>query len=98
MGMKIEAKVITYYTVELTDEDVQKVKNYLKSHLEESPHFRYEMDKNIAWAVKKLTDKGEINLFDRHIDNKAVKTESWTEDIFWSEFEEQEPEEILKYN
>lgn len=92
--MKIEAKVITFYTIELTDEDTEKVKDYLKKNMDKSPHFKHETEENIAWAVKMLSRKGEIDLFDE-AEHDVTKTESWTEDICWSEFEERTAEEIL---
>lgn len=90
MGMDIEVVGRTWYTVHLTDEDVEKVKNYIKEHQKDLPSF--DMDKNICWAVGQLANKCEIELYS---DGKAVESDFDTEEINWSEYEERTPEEIL---
>ena len=39
MGMEIEVVGKTYYTVHLNDEDVKKVKQWIKAHEEDLPSF-----------------------------------------------------------
>lgn len=90
MGMNIEVVGRTLYTVHLTDEDVRKVRQYIKDHEDDLPSF--DMSKNICWAVDKLTLQCEIELFS---DNKATESDFETEEINWSEYEERTPEDIL---
>lgn len=90
MGMDIEVVGRTWYTVHLTDEDVEKAKKYITDHEEDLPSF--DMRKNICWAVRQLSNECEIDLYS---DGKATESDFNTEDIDWSEFEERTPEEIL---
>ena len=90
MGMKIEVEATTIYTVHLTDEDMVKVKKWIKEHEEDLPSF--DMRENIACAVRTLYDDRKISLYDN---NKAVESDFSTEWVSWSEFEHREPEEIL---
>lgn len=90
MGMSIEVVGKTWYTVELTDEDVEKVKKYIKDHEDDLPSF--DMEKNICWAVGKLANECEIELFS---DDKTTESDFDTDEINWSEFEERTAEEIL---
>ncbi len=90
MGMDIEVVGRTWYTVHLTDEDVTKIKQWVKDHKDNLPSF--DMEKNICVAVEKLFSKGEIELYS---DGKATESEFCTEDIRWSEFEDRTAEEIL---
>lgn len=91
MGMNIEVIGKVYYTVELTDEDVEKVKKYIKDHEDDLPSF--DAYKNICWAVQELVNECEIELY---TDDKANESEFSTEEINWSEFEERTAEEILE--
>ena len=91
MGMKIEVEATTIYTVHLTDEDMVKVKKWIKEHEEYLPSFK--MEDNIAWAVARLYEDDEISLYD---DGKANESDFYTDKVRWSEFEERTPEEILK--
>lgn len=91
MGMKIEVEATTIYTVHLTDEDMAKVKKWIKKHEEELPCFR--MEDNIAWAVARLYEEDEISLYD---DGKADESDFYTDKVRWSKFEERTPEEILE--
>jgi len=93
MGMNIEVVGKTWYTVHLTDEDVEKVRRYIKEHKNDLPSF--DMDKNICWAVGKLASRCEIELYS---DDKATESDFNTEEINWSEYEERTPEEILEYD
>lgn len=90
MGMDIEVVGKKYYTVHLSDEDVSKVKLWIKSHKDELPSF--DMEKNICAAVAELSSNGEIELYS---DDKATESFFMTEEINWSEFEEKLVEEIL---
>ncbi len=90
MGMDIEVVGKTWYTVHLTDEDVEKVKQYIKDHEYDLPSF--DMGKNICWAVDELSSRCEIELYS---DDKATESDFSTEEINWSEYEERTPEEIL---
>lgn len=91
MGMKIEVIGKTYYTVHLNDEDVKKVKQWIKDHEEDLPSF--DMEENICSAVMDLYSDGQIDLYS---DDKATESDFSTEEINWSEYEEREAEEILE--
>lgn len=90
MGMYIEAEGKVTYTIELTDEDVVLVDQWIKEHCDDLPSF--DMKENIAYAVWDLYRKGEISIYD---EGKATESDFSTECMSWSEFEEREPEEIL---
>lgn len=90
MGMCIEVEGKTIYTVRLTDEDISLVKQWIEKHEEDLPSF--DMRENIAHAVRRLYDNGEISLYDK---DKATESDFYTEGVSWSEFEDREPEEIL---
>ncbi len=90
MGMCIEVEGKTIYTIHLTDEDVKLVKQWIGEHEDDLPSF--DMRENIACAVRRLYDDGKISLYDGR---KEVESDFYTEGIFWSEFEDREPEEIL---
>lgn len=91
MNMCIEVEARAIYTVHLEDEDIAKVKKWIKEHEDELPSF--DMKNNIAWAVARLYEEGEISLYD---DGKANESDFYTDVVRWSEFEEREPEEILE--
>lgn len=90
MGMDIEVIGMTWYTVHLSDTDVEKVKQWLEDHKDNLPSF--DPKENISKAVSNLYSEGEISLFD---DDKCIESDFNTEEIRWSEFEEREPEEIF---
>ena len=90
MGMEIEVIGKTYYTVHLDDEDVNKVKKWIKDHEENLPSF--DMKENICAAVMNLYSDGQIDLYS---DDKATESDFDTESINWSEYEEKMAEEIL---
>lgn len=96
MGMSIEVVGKTFYTVHLTDDDIEKVRNYMKDREDRLPHGKTKVgdyqEENFCWVVMRLVDEGEIELFS---DGKATKETSITDRIFWSEHEERTPEEIL---
>lgn len=86
---KVEAVATVYYTCSLSDEDGQKVLNYIKENPEE---FEFMLVKEkIIKAVEKLYDNSEINIYD-----DSVESDFTTEKIIWSEFEERTAEEILE--
>ena len=91
MGMCIEVEGKTIYTVQLTDEDVKLVKQWIDKHEDDLPSF--DMKENIAYAVRKLYDNGEISLYG---EGKETESDFYTEGVSWSEFEDREPEEIFK--
>ena len=91
MGMRIEVEGKTIYTVQLTDEDIKLVRQWIDGHEEDLPSF--DMKENIAYAVRKLYDNGKISLYNK---GKATESDFYTEGISWSEFEDREPEEIFK--
>ena len=91
--MLIEVVGKTWYTVELTDEDVEKVKAYINDLKNRETGFpSFDMEKNICEAVSHLSSIGEIQLFDGE---KATESDFITDEINWSEFEEKSAEEIL---
>lgn len=89
--MNIEVVARVTYTVHLTDEDIDKVKKFLKEHEDNLPSF-YDED-NICYAVSSLYAEGEISLYDT---GKATESDFSTEEFYWSEFEDKSPEEILE--
>ena len=82
--MKIEVKAVTYYTVELTEEDVEKIKDKL------SKDYFYKTD--ISDVIFELYKSGEISLYD---DGKCVESDFYTDEIYESEFEKQTWEEVF---
>ena len=92
MGMCIEVEGKTIYTVNLTDEDVSLVKQWIEEHEEDLPSF--DMRENIAHAVRRLYDDGKISLYNK---DKATESDFYTEGVSWSEFEDREPEAILGF-
>ena len=85
---KVEAVGTIYYTCELSDEDEEKVVNYIKDNPEE---FEYmDNDEAIVEAVRILCGNSEIELY-----NNATESDYSTEYINWSEFEDRSAEEIL---
>ena len=89
MSMCIEVEARTIYTVHLNDEDIAKVKKWIKEHEEDLPSFN--MEDNIAWAVARLYEEDKISLYD---EGKAEESDFYTDKVRWSEFEERTPEEI----
>ncbi len=90
MGMEIEVIGKTYYTVHLDDEDVKKVKQWIKDHEEDLPSF--DTKENICAAVMDLYSDGQIDLYS---DDKATESDFSTEEINWSEYEKRSAEKIL---
>lgn len=85
---KIEAVATVYYTCSLSEEDSQKVINYIK---ENPGKFDFMSDEDkIIRTVSILSSDCEIELYD-----DAVESDFNTDEIRWSEFEERTAEEIL---
>lgn len=90
MGMKLEVVARVTYTVHLSDEDIKKVKKYLKDNEEDLPSFSDE--ENLCYAVRMLYEQEKISLYD---EGKATKSDFSTEEFNWSEFESKTVEQIL---
>lgn len=86
---KVEAVATVYYTCSLSDEDGQKVLNYIKENPEEFEFISNE--KKILKAVEKLSDDCEIELYD-----DSAESDFSTDELRWSEFEDKTAEEILR--
>ena len=85
---KIEAVQTVYNTCTISDEDEQKVLDYIKCNEEE---FRFMYDKErIIKAVEELYNDGDIELYGDY-----VESECSTDEIKRSEFEERTAGEIL---
>ncbi len=81
---EIEVDYMQVCTCKISDEDEQRIKDYIKSNPEK---FEFMSEKNaIIEAISEL----EIDLF-----NDYVESDGYTNDIRWSEFEERSAEEIL---
>ena len=89
MAMDIEVIGMTYYTVHLTDEDTEKIKQFFEDRGEDASDCTKE---EICNAVEELYSEGEIDLFD---DDKYTESDFATDDIRWSEFERRTPDEIF---
>lgn len=88
---KIEAVATVYYTCSLSDEDGQKVLDYIKGNPDK---FEFMSDKNkIIKAIEKLYKDAEIDVYD-----DSVESDFSTEEFRWSEFERRTAEEILNIN
>ena len=88
---KVEVVGTICYTCVLSNEDEEKVINYIKDNPEE---FEFMDNKEaISSAVNILYGDSEINLY-----NDATESDYVTEEINWSEFEERSAEEILGIN
>ena len=85
---KVEAVATIYYTYLLSDEDGQKVLNYIKDNPKE---FEFMSDKKkIIQAARKL--------YENDIYQFSDESDFSTEEIRWSEFEDRTAEEILNIN
>ena len=81
---EIEIDYVQVCTCKISDEDEQRIKDYIKNNPEK---FEFMSEKNaIIEAVSEL----EIDLF-----NDYVESDGYTNDIRWSEYEERSAEEIL---
>lgn len=88
--MCIEVVAKTWYTIELTDEDVEKVKQYIKDH--EDNLKSYSAENKIRVAISELRSHCKIELFGA---GKETESDFLVEEINWSEFEERSAEDIL---
>lgn len=88
--LKVEAVGTIYYTCELSDEDEEKVINYIKDN-PNNDIVDYMDEDTIIEAVRTLWANGEIELY-----SDATESDYSTEEINWSEFEDRSAEEILK--
>ena len=88
-GMDIEVIGRTHYTVHLTDNDIEKVKQYIKTNKDT---LYGDMENMVCEAVKCLYSDGQIELFER---DKATESDFETEEINWSGFERRSAETIL---
>lgn len=82
---EIEAVGCTVYTCTISDEDEQKIKQYIKDHAEEM-EFMSDKEK----IIKAVSECDGIELY-----KDSVESDFWTEEIKWSEFEERSAEEII---
>lgn len=86
--LKVQAVAKVWYTCTLSDEDEAKVVNYIKNNPEEFEFMNKESA--IAKAVELLYYDDEIELYE-----SFVESDSSTEEINWSSYEERDAEEIL---
>lgn len=86
--MTLNVKAIIEYTVNLTQEDVEKIKKKIKDE-----KIDFVDDEEVCEIISDLYADGEISL---HDDWKCTESDFMTESIEISEFEERTIEEILK--
>lgn len=87
--MNIEAIATVTYTCELSEEDEQKVLQYIKDNADD---FNFMSAKQkIIKAIDELHGNCEIDLYDN-----STESDFCTEEIKWSEFEDKKAEEYLK--
>lgn len=81
---EIEAHNMVICTCHISDEDEQRIRQHIHNNPEK---FQYKSDEEaIIQAIEDL----KINLYDQY-----VESNSYTDDVVWSEFEDCSPEEIL---
>ena len=81
---EIEVDYVQVCTCKISDEDEQRIKDYIKNNPEK---FEFMSEKNaIIEAISEL----EIDLF-----NDYVESDGYTNNIRWSEYEDRSAEEIL---
>lgn len=86
--LKIEAVAKVYHTCTLTDEEEQKVLDYIKNNEEEFKGMSSK--KKITEAVEILYGEDEIDLY-----KNATESDFSTDEINWSEFEERDAYAVL---
>lgn len=91
MEMDIEVLATTTYTVHLNNEDLQKVRKWIKEHPDDL--YGFDAKEKIVKAIYELDIDGKISLYDK---GKCIENDVCTQEVNWSEFEEREPEEILE--
>ena len=81
---KIEAHNMVICTCTISDEDEERIRQHIHSN---HGKFQYKSDQEaIIQAIEDL----KIDLYDQY-----VESDSYTDDIVWSEFEKRSAEEIL---
>ena len=81
---EIEAHNMVICTCTVSDEDEKRIRQYIHNNPKK---FEYTSDQGaIIQAIEDL----EINLYENY-----VESDSYTDDVVWSEFEERSAEEIL---
>lgn len=80
----IEAHNMVICTCTISDEDEERIRDYISNNPSE---FQYLSDRD---AITKAIYDLEIELYDDY-----VESDSYTEEVVWSEFEKRSPEEIL---
>lgn len=86
---RIEVIETVYHTATISDEDEKLIKAYIKDNIDD---FEFMSDKGkIIEAINILSSDCKIDLY-----NNTVESESCTDSIKWSEFEECSAEQILK--
>ena len=83
---KIEVEEIIIHTTTISDEDEQKIKEYIKNNPE-----KFEFMSGKRQIIKAIAEMEDIELY-----KDSVDSDSYTNDIRWSEFEECSAEEILR--
>lgn len=91
-GLKLQVEATVVYTVTLTEEDMDLVKQYISDNCDKDMMDIFAKE-NILDAVNELLCDDRISLYD---DGKAVESDFYTNDISWSNYEERSPEEILE--
>lgn len=81
---EIEAHNMVICTCTISDEDEERIRDYIADNPSE---FEYLDDRD---AIIKAIYDLEIELCDNY-----VESDSYTEEVVWSELEERSPEEIL---
>lgn len=83
---EIEAHKKVVYTCTISDENEEKIREYIEANSEK---FQYQSDEE---AIIKAIEDLDIDV----LDGDYIQSEAYIEDIVWSEFEERTGEEILK--
>lgn len=91
-GLKLQVEATVVYTVTLTEEDMNLVKDYISDNCEKDMMDIFAKE-NILDAVNELVYDDKIALYD---DWKAIESDFYTNDITWSNYEDRSPEEILE--
>lgn len=82
---EIEAHNMVICTCTISDDDEKRIRDYIKENREKFEFMSEE--EAIIQAIEEL----EIELY-----NDYVESDSYTDDIVWSSFEERSAEEILQ--
>ena len=86
---QIEVVEKVWHTATISDEEEQKVKDYIKCNPDEFEYMNEE--EAICKAVWDLYYGGEIEIYN----DDCVDSDTNTEEVNWSEFEDCSAEEIL---